>query len=51
MYRFEWYKWRKLYFFVRAYEKGRLDMISYIIEKYPKLKYNDEEDKKFNIDK
>ena len=38
--------------FLRACEKGRLDIISYIIEKYPKLKFNDdEEDKKFDINK
>ena len=28
--------------FLRACEKGRLDIISYIIEKYPKLKFNHE---------
>ena len=38
--------------FLRSCEKGRLDIISYIIEKYPKLKLNEnEEDKKFNINK
>ena len=36
--------------FLRACEKGRLDIISYIIEKYPKLKFNHEE-KKFDINK
>ena len=38
--------------FLRSCEKGRLDIISYIIEKYPKLKLNEnEENKKFNINK
>ena len=41
-------------FFLRACEKGRLDIISYLIEKYQRLKKNEDEnneEQKFNINK